>query len=130
MANEWVVRDWQMVINQLAARLGAPVFLVGSALTKEDPHDFDLRVTLGEPDMLRLFGEAGTGRTEMSLTDERTWRQCYEQLKQSRRLSRMLGKNIDFQIQSEKTAAGYAERDRVRLDMAPDGFFDAGVGDA
>jgi hypothetical protein len=131
VAAEWFALSFQRLANALACRLGAPVYLVGSALTSARPGDYDVRVVLGDQDLHRLFGrgydDVGTVSSQWS---PGRWRQGREQLKQSRRLSRMMRVNVDFQIQDYVDAERYADLPRLRLDKAPDGFFEAGKGDA
>lgn len=116
--------------NTYAASYGGPLYLVGSALTCPDPFDFDLRVVIGEADMLRLFG--ANERTPENPWSERQMRMAYDRLKQSRRLSRIYGglAFIDFQVQSEASQEGYSDKPRRRLDTIPNWVWRAGLSDA
>ncbi len=113
--------------NSLAALYGGPVYLVGSALYKEDPLDIDVRLPLGDADLLRRFGPQG--KLDDNFTWECDWWRYYDQLKQSRRLSRHLPFRIDFQFQRLAIFEQHTG-DRLRLDSAPEGFFLAGLTDA
>ena len=127
---EWFRWSFQSFANSLASRLGGPVYLVGSALHRHRPADYDVRVVLEEHDLVRLFGLADDKkRPDGQLWNTRQWAMGREQLKQSRRLSRAMRVNVDFQIQTVHEAEQRATRPRLRLDTASDGFFDAGLGD-
>lgn len=116
---DWFVTAMLAHANGYAALFGGPCFLVGSALAKAEPGDWDVRCVIDSDDMLRLRGKDGWGVLRI-------------QLKQSRRLARELGVNVDFQLQYIKFALQekYAALPSVRLDGAPMGFFDAGRSDA
>lgn len=122
----------QMTADALASRYGGPVYLVGGALSDEEPADYDIRVVMGEADLVRLFGpdDSQGPRDSNALTTPRMWRKLREELKRSRRLSSSLRVFVDFQIQSEAEAAvRYADKPRVRLDRATAEFFEAGKGE-
>jgi hypothetical protein len=130
-AADWFAIKAQLLANALAARYGGPVYLVGSALALPDPHDFDLRVVLAEVDMARLFGRDDATDARVGIDHgSRAWRRMREQLKQSRRFSRLMRVNIDLQVQTAAEALRYADRPLLRLDRAPAGFFAAGLDDA
>lgn len=116
----------------IAARLGGPVYLVGSALTEANPADIDIRVVLADH-IERLFGPRTMRGGRWWDWTEQDVRRGREQLKQSRRLSRQFGLNVDFQIQTQGAkgyVVGYRERPKLRLDTMPDTAFGAGLGDA
>ena len=100
--------------NAFAAFYGCPVWLTGSAIHKENPRDYDIRVVLDSEDANRLFG----------YEENRWWKVAYWNLKISRILSRSFKKNVDFQIQFDDSA--YSGKPRVRLDTATNEFFQAG----
>lgn len=114
----------------LAVRLGGPVYLVGSALTEPDPADVDVRVVLAAADLERLFGPRLVRGGRWWDWSEQDVRRGREQLKQSRRLSRRFGANVDLQIQTEDEARAYAGRPALRLDSIPAAAFAAGLGEA
>lgn len=123
----WFHWTSRKMVDALACRLGGPVYLCGSALTLAHPSDVDLRMPLDEPDLRRLFGRDRGG--DGWETGERAMRRMREQLKQSRRLSRVLRANIDFQIQTAAEWAAHEHRPRLRLDGVPDDVLAAGLGD-
>ncbi len=114
--------------NSLAALYGGPVYLVGSALYKENPLDYDIRIPLSEEDIVRRFGKPG--KLDDNFTWEQDWRLYYDCLKQSRRLARGLLFRVDFQIQTLRHFEAHKDMPRLRLDSAPEGFFEAGKGEA
>ena len=127
---DWFLVNIKRSANALACRLGGPVYLVGSALDVLNPADFDVRVLLREADLLRLFGKSMMRNGDWTDWTERDVRMGREQLKQSRRLSRRLRCNVDFQIQSEVDFKRYEGRPRLRLDTVPLETFEVGFGDA
>lgn len=132
---------FQRQANGIACRLGAPVWLVGSALTNPDqpnPRDWDVRVVVSDRDMKRLFGcedPAVRSPARMLPNGEVAggeflpweWVRAYENLKQSRKLAYIFARNIDFQVQSETEAHGYRNHPRLRLDVVPDWVLAADV---
>lgn len=82
---------------------------------------------LAEHDLARLFGRDRGG--DGWQTGERDLRRMREQLKQSRRLSRVLRANVDFQIQTLAEFTAHEHRPRLRLDGVPDETLEAGLGD-
>lgn len=115
--------------NTFAMSYGGPVYLVGSALRKNDPPDFDVRVVAPDADLERLYGQDNERRREQGGWSRWHWLRAYDRLKQSRRLSRALGVNVDFQVQSQADDDRHEEYPRYRLDFTPDGFFEAGLTD-
>ena len=101
-----------------------PVYLVGSGLGTFRlwpdygyMHDLDLRCVIRQHDVERLFG-----KKDVLIPMLR------EQLKQSRRLSRVLYCRVDFQFQT--STSRYEGKPRERIDTMPDELFDAGLNDA
>lgn len=132
-AASWFVPVTSHLFTGYAARYGSPIYLVGSALTEEHPCDYDVRVPLREEDMQRLFGDRdGAYDDRMSTITGRQMRRWREELKQSRRLYRALGSrpnmNIDFQFQAREVFDAHT-KPRLRLDLFPDAWLDAGLGD-
>lgn len=93
------LRRWA---NGLRGYYGAPIYLVGSALSGSNPspRDWDVRVTLADQDFARRFGdvekwedEGGTGKWTTI-----RWRWSDECVKNSKQGSAHTGLNIDFQI--------------------------------
>jgi hypothetical protein len=123
----------QMTADALASRYGGPLYLVGGALKDKTPNDYDVRVIMSEADLTRLFGpdDSHEPRDPDAMTTPRKWRILREELKRSRRLARHGLPFVDFQIQGEAEAKFYEDqgKPRVRLDRAPEGFFEAGKGE-
>lgn len=80
-----------------------------------------------EHDVERLFGSAKDD--DIIKTSRQRFRMLREQLKQSRRLSRIWRVNIDFQFQGFY-AFWRHDSPKLRLDKAPKWFFLAGLTDA
>lgn len=105
--------------NMLAARFGAPVWLVGSALREPLPRDVDVRVVLAEEDFRARYGEPGAWAEDAHSPAwgpaRRAWARDVGKL--SHDAAVRLGVNIDFQVEP----AAYAQRwhagkERRRLD--------------
>ncbi len=130
VAADWIVHSWSKVACSFAAKYGAPVWLVGSALLVEHPADIDIRVPMQEHDLQRLFGDKGGERDQKGHYTQREYLIWRESLKQSRRWDRQCGggRRVDFQIQTASVFDTHAGP-RVRLDCLPDEFFLAGMGD-
>lgn len=115
--------------NAFACRYGGPLYLVGSALREARPGDYDVRLVLGDRDMVRLFGERRLMADRWWDWTEQDHRRGREQLKQSRRLSRRFNCNVDFQIQTLLEASRY-RGPRLRLDTVANAVFEVGWTDA
>lgn len=130
----WLVHVLRRLANSWAAFYGGPVYVVGSALQLADPPgDIDIRIILQPHDVERLFG-LPKPRVGCEWWDDnaQSVRWLREQLKQSRRAARAIGKNVDLQFQSAAVfdSKRYAGRARFRLDTMPDEIFTAGLGSA
>ena len=134
-AEEFAVRfrGWA---NSFALAYGGPLYLVGSLLTSMEPGDVDLRLHLEREDMLLWFGEDFDAHgLEWSPAK---WRRAREELKQSRRLSRMWrgypARRFDFQFQCAMFSdidglPIMRDKPSLRLDTVPLSYFAAGRGD-
>ncbi len=109
--------------NQIAARYGFPVYLVGSALTETEPRDVDVRVVLSDDAFyarygigpMRAEGQAWIGADEQH---EGTRRWHADMAKMARQAANVLHVNIDFQVQSESIVLvrRHHEKPRIRID--------------
>jgi hypothetical protein len=106
---------FESTANAIAARYGAKVWLVGSALSKKNPRDYDVRVILRDEDLQRLFGA------------DLDWGIKRDNLKQSRIYSSSMQLPLDFQLQTREVARRYSSHPKMRLDKAPEDFFEAGL---
>lgn len=122
--------------NSFAMAYGGPLYLVGSMLTSLEPGDVDLRLQLGREDLELWFGKDFDSHG-IDWAPGR-WRLEREQLKQSRRLSRMWRgypcRRFDFQFQSTLFSEFdglpiMREGPFLRLDTVPLHYFAAGRGD-
>lgn len=118
----WFIDAFRGQANNLVGRYGAPVYLVGSALTAEVPRDIDIRIVLPDEEISRLYGSGlpitrSEKRGELELWE---WRRLRDNLKQSRALRNWGGYPIDFQVQWEMEAIAYNDKPKLRLDNAPD----------
>jgi hypothetical protein len=108
---------------------GGHLYLVGSALTSENPGDMDVRIALRDEDWLRLFGPPGC--IEEGQTHAKQWwaleREC---LKVSRRMTRryQFRWRIDIQFQRDGVLLSHPGP-RYQLDKAPDHYLQAGFGE-
>jgi hypothetical protein len=95
--------------NDMFARYGQPVWLVGSALTGTG-RDVDVRIILPDPDFAARFPDHGALGLEVG--------------KQGRWAALFLRMNVDFQIQEQSDASKYDGLPRLRLDACtyPEAF--------
>lgn len=104
----------------MAARFNAPVYLVGSALTKGNPRDVDVRVTLSEEHFRARYGVDSAGWVlegpPQSWIDE-MGKFCEVESTRQRFA-------VDFQVYPARNAMQYIGRPRVVL-AAPTGAIDA-----
>lgn len=116
-----LLRAW-IYSSALSARYyGAPVYLVGSALTSADPCDIDIVIPLDDELFLACYGDPGedtalwrTGlRTASPPTIWRRWaRDC---VKQSYAMTMYVRRAVDFTTQPKSHFETYTGK-RVRLD--------------
>lgn len=111
-------RPWA---NQMAARFGHPVYLVGSAIDAEErPRDVDVVVILPNEEFEARYGHTPydfiRAAIEPGLEEYRAlWNR--DMAKLSSNASRELDCNIDLKVQSETEASAHRFRShRVRLD--------------
>ena len=92
------------IANQLYGYYGGPVYLVGSALTDENPRDIDIKVVVSRKDFERLFGNYDHFAVEYSTGEfgDVAWKWVDDRLKRCRILSEEIGQNIDFGCYSEE----------------------------
>ena len=106
--------------NQMAARFGFPVYLVGSSLTSPDPRDIDVRVVLSDDAFQARYGvlPQHADRDSWGQWGAGSKRWGEDMAKISRQAAEALHRNIDFQVQAELIARhrGFDKRPRVRLD--------------
>jgi len=108
--------------NQMAARFGRPVFLVGSALRLPDPRDYDVRIVLSDDEFRDRYGdpheyEAGTWLPHRFPSMLRYYADMAKLTQQAVAAIRL---NIDFQVHPRRFAYGYREQPRRRLDQLGD----------
>lgn len=111
--------------NSLSARYyGAPVYLVGSALTDEDPRDLDVVVVVEEELFLAMY--AGPGETYQTWIDgwsqaepPAVWRRwARDGAKQGAMLTRILAHSVDFKVQALTETRNHTGKKAHRLDCA------------
>lgn len=126
-----VLRGWA---NMMAARFGAPVWLVGSALTDPNARDIDVRIVLSDEAFEARYGDlhdfAREGWSPAWGPGRRRWGEDMAKLGRDALLNggRMLwtigreplnklgGLNLDFQVEAETFARAYRDKPRERLD--------------
>lgn len=119
------------ICNELAGWFQAPVYLCGSALSKPDPRDYDLRIQLPDADFaLRYAGamkaEAAVARwVEQGLTgawQRIRWRWSADCTHHTKRTWKLTNLNIDFQVYPMSYCqVSYADAPRLRIDEMPGG---------
>ena len=110
--------------NQIAARYGAPVYLVGSSLAVEDlrdARDFDIRIVLPDAEFETRFGVEATtwAREQWSTWSDGSRRWGAEMAKLGRAFTTTwasLGLNVDIQVHPAVMGRAFHGKPRVRLD--------------
>lgn len=116
-----VIRAW-IYSSALSARYyGAPVYLVGSAVTSRDPRDIDIVIPLADELFVACYGDPGED-TALWRTGLRTpspppiWRRwARDCAKQSYAMTMYVRRAVDFTTQPQSHFDTYAGK-RVRLD--------------
>lgn len=95
---EVILPKLKIIANQLYAYYGGPVYLVGTALEKEECRDIDIRVVVSNKDFDRLFGPVDVFLKEYSSGEFglTTWRWAEDRLKRCRLLYDRYRIRIDF----------------------------------
>lgn len=110
------LRGWA---NQIAQRFGHPVYLVGSALEREDVRDIDVRVVLPLDEFVARYGFRDYQQNHWNDTG---WPAARRRLAEdvgnlAAKGSLVLGLNLDLQVTSDVEAmARYDGKPRVRVD--------------
>jgi hypothetical protein len=120
------IANWRVhAAHSLAMFYGAHLYLVGSALSREDAGDFDIRIPLDSDDWQRLFGFQ-TEAPENYLSEQYA-RKCREELKLNRRHTRWCGYQwrYDFQFQTLEGFLGHGGP-QLQLDQVPEEHLSAG----
>jgi len=123
---------FQGMANSLAMRYGGKVYLCGSALTRSDPRDYDIRIVISQKERKRQFGEIGwyrmpdgslvdIHRSNMNAWSTARWKQSYEGVKSNRDLAdRGYDYPFDVQIMDEAMDVHFKDKPRIRMDAMPD----------
>lgn len=114
---EWLA-PWA---NQIAARYGRPVYLVGSALQLQDPRDVDVRCIITDKEFEARFGrvEDWVKASWWPSKNDGSLRYAMEIGDLSREASLVLSKNIDFQVQPPAEARRHLGGADRRVDLGP-----------
>jgi hypothetical protein len=102
--NPGLVFDLRRVGNFMADYYRAPVYLVGSALRKADPRDWDIRVILSDDEFTRRFGDVKEWESQhiAGSYGKIGWLVSEENHKKSRELQKQMhGKFVDFKVLPE-----------------------------
>ncbi len=107
------LRGWA---NQIVARYGHPVYLVGSALAEQETRDVDVVCILPDDEFRNRFGGSYTETTRLGPVPDGgpQSRWCAEVAKFARQGCRYHpGANIDFKVQD---MSGAPNAERLRID--------------
>lgn len=118
-ASGWITPRLEGWANQIAGKLGAPVYLVGSALREKYVRDVDVVVILSQEDFVARYGPPETWMFHHFLPNwsDGSLRWATEIAKVGAEASRNTSLNIDFKIQPLRHAISmYSDRPRLRLD--------------
>ena len=107
------LRGWA---NQIAARFGAPVYLIGSSLTEDHPRDVDIVVILQDIDFNARYGSDWDWQTMLPDWSEGALRWAADCAKLAQRVARAYNINVDFKVQPETFARHRENKPRLRLD--------------
>lgn len=115
--------------NEMAGVYQSPVYLCGSALSKPDPRDIDIRIQLDDTDFaLRYAGAMNAeeaiirwvSQGQSGAWTQLRWRWSADCTKRCRRAWKLTNLNIDFQVYPATWCAEhYANAPRLRLDEMP-----------
>lgn len=111
--------------DQIFARYGFPVYLVGSALTEQEPRDVDVIVLMPNDDWEARWGPITEYKIARWSLKNKDWfmdthrKFCTDMGKLSARAARILGMNIDFRVQPK---CDCQDGPRLRLDKCDDAF--------
>jgi len=106
--------------NQMAARFGRPVFLVGSALTSPRPRDYDVRIVLSNDEFSARYGlelEAYEASLWLPLRFPQLMTYFNDMAKLAGHAAGASRLNVDFQVQPLREAYRHKDRARRRLDL-------------
>lgn len=108
------LRPWA---NQLAARFGHPVFLVGSALEEEDPRDVDVVCILPSLEFWGRYGGSLSHEAPSAQWKPGSLRWGRDMAKLGAYASQHLGVNVDLKVQADYLADHrFPDRPRERID--------------
>lgn len=107
----------------LSARYyGAPVYLVGSAVTSDDPRDIDVVVVLPVDLFVQCYGEPGDTFRQHFVSGAHVddppalWRRwARDCAKQGAAMTAELHRAVDFKVQSDRDAATISDAPRALL---------------
>lgn len=104
--------------NQMAARFGHPVYLVGSALTQEKPRDYDVRIMIPDEEFVARYGPINDWLHNIWGTwEDAGYRWGNDMAKMNRQATIILQDNIDLQVFPKTWAdAVYSGKPKKRLD--------------
>lgn len=121
------LRRWA---NGIRGYYGVAVYLVGSALVKPEPRDWDVRICLPDDEFMRHYApnrrdaiKVAVDWLDESISGEWTnlrWGWSDDCIKQSRRGWRDTRLNIDFQVYPYVQWQVYESRPRLKLDTRED----------
>lgn len=117
-----VLRAWAFASALSARYYGAPVYLVGGALTDPDPRDLDIVVPLDDELFVACYGDEGDVATGWAnavrgANPPPMWRRwARDCAKTSRQMTLFCRRAVDFKVQPECYFAIHEGLPRVRLD--------------
>lgn len=110
--------------NQMYARFGHPVYLVGSCLHSETKtRDVDIRIMLPDDEFEGRYGSVAEWREDAWRPEWRESRQCWamDMAKLSRDISKIYVINVDLQVYPQSYADKYhGDQERLRIDSIKD----------
>lgn len=112
------LREWA---NTISGYYGVPVYLCGSALSKKNPRDFDVRICLSDGDFIIRYGASADivewwGRKALGKWDASHWAWADDCITRSKNGWAETPCNIDFQIYPKHHWDMYDKFPRMRLD--------------
>lgn len=103
--------------KRLKRRFGTQIYLVGSALHKSDPRDYDVRVLLSKSRFAALYGDEDQWIEEgrSGHWSGMRWRWSADCVKYARSAALATDLNVDFQVYPPKYWRKFAKLPRIRL---------------
>jgi hypothetical protein len=114
MLDKYPIIGWA---NMMYARYGHPVYLIGSALEKEDPNDIDILIILPDEQYKANFGDFNWTKIPHMSWHNKSKDWAKECGKQAAYVAKNCGILIDFKIKPKSESDKFFNRPMLRIDQ-------------